>query len=84
MREKPIDEEQCRSFLYSYNHHPAEAVVGIVVVNTGTGKRVEGVATAKQYFREINEDTVTSLLQQGDVMYCAGGFVVEQMNHCVG
>lgn len=37
IREKPEDEAQAREFLRSYEHHPAEAIVGVAVTNTKTG-----------------------------------------------
>jgi septum formation protein len=79
IREKPKDEEECRKFLRSYKDHPAEAVDGLVIINTATGKRAEGVATAKQYFHEIPEHLIDELIKQGDVMWCAGGFTIEHM-----
>lgn len=84
LREKPETPEECREFLLSYNEGPAEAIVGLVVTNTVTGKRYDGVATAKQYFHDITEEKISELLNIGDVMYCCGGFVVEQMTECLG
>lgn len=36
-----------------------------------------------QYFKPINEETIERLIKQGDVMYSAGGFVIEQMEECL-
>jgi len=79
IREKPKDEEECREFLRSYKDDPAEAICGVVVVNTKTGKTLEGTETAKQYFHPLPETLIDELIKKGDVFYCSGGFEIEQM-----
>eukprot|EP01132_Coremiostelium_polycephalum_P000617 gene617-766_t len=79
IREKPIHPDECREYLRSYEHHPAECVVSVVVINTKTGKSVEGTDIAVQHFKKIPEDKIESLIKQGDVLNCAGGFTVEHM-----
>jgi len=56
VREKPKDIEQAKEFLMSYNEHPAEAVCGVVVHNTGTGIRLKDVGVARQYFKNITQE----------------------------
>jgi septum formation protein len=91
IREKPESPEECKEFLRSYATSPAEAIASVVVTNTATGKRyyksyvkyninrVEGTDIAKQYFHPIPEDFMNKLIQQGDVMKCAGGFTIERI-----
>ncbi|KAH6572830.1 hypothetical protein BASA60_006392 [Batrachochytrium salamandrivorans] len=61
----------------SYTHAPAETHSAVVVVNTGTGKRVQGVDVARQYFKHIPADVIQELICKGDVMHSSGGFVIE-------
>ncbi|EGC32330.1 hypothetical protein DICPUDRAFT_57163 [Dictyostelium purpureum] len=84
IREKPISEEECRSYLESYEFHPAVAVVSVVVVNIATGKIVEGTAVATQHFNKLPNEFIDKLIKQGDVMHCAGGFTVEHMSDYTG
>ncbi|KAF2074553.1 hypothetical protein CYY_004136 [Polysphondylium violaceum] len=80
IREKPETKEICREYLKSYEFHPAVAVVSIVVVNMSTGKIVEGTEIATQHFKKIPDTTIEKLIEQGDVLHCAGGFTVEHMS----
>lgn len=80
VREKPESPEQARHFLASYSAgRPAECFVGVVVHNTATGQRVSACAKATQWFKPIPAEAVERLIAQGDVLWCAGGFCVEQM-----
>ncbi|KYQ90139.1 maf family protein [Tieghemostelium lacteum] len=80
IREKPLSIKECKEYLSSYEHHPAVAVVSVVVVNTKTNKIVEGTETATQHFHKIPESRQDELIKQGDVLNCAGGFTVEHMS----
>jgi septum formation protein len=84
VREKPENEEEARAFLRSYKEAPAKAVVAVVVYNTKTGLFFEGIATATQHFQELPESFIDQLIAQGDVMWCAGGFTVEEMTPYLG
>eukprot|EP01121_Diplochlamys_sp_Union-15-3_P009244 TRINITY_DN2512_c0_g1_i2.p1 TRINITY_DN2512_c0_g1~~TRINITY_DN2512_c0_g1_i2.p1 ORF type:complete len:190 (-),score=26.87 TRINITY_DN2512_c0_g1_i2:34-603(-) len=84
IREKPLTKVQCEEYLLSYSKYPAEAVDAVVVVNTKTGKRAEGVARAKQYFKEIPQHKISEFIEQGDIMFCAGGFAIERMQEYLG
>lgn len=80
IREKPTDAHQATQFLSSYRTHPAEAIDGVVVFNTATGKSAKGVATATQSFSSTMPDAfIQQLITQGEIFNCAGGFVVAQM-----
>ncbi|PRP77095.1 hypothetical protein PROFUN_10346 [Planoprotostelium fungivorum] len=84
IREKPEDAEECRTFLRSYRTHPATCVSSLRVTDTSTGKFVEGTEKATQYFKEIPEELIEELISHGDVMSCAGGFIIERMEPYLG
>ncbi|GAM21392.1 hypothetical protein SAMD00019534_045670, partial [Acytostelium subglobosum LB1] len=73
----------CREYLRSYEFHPAECIASVVVVNTQTGKRVQGTDVASMYFKRIPEEVIERLIAQGDVMNCAGGFTAEHMEEYI-
>lgn len=77
IREKPATPEECRSYLRSYETAPAVTVTAVVVTHTLTGASVEGVDVAKQWFKPIPEAVMEQLIAKGDVMYCCGGFIVD-------
>jgi len=79
IREKPGNKQQCREFLTSYARHPAECVTAVVITNTSNSKTAEGVAYATQFFHELPSEFIESLIEQGDVMSCSGGFAIEHM-----
>ena len=76
LREKPANSEEARYFLESYSNssYPAECINGIVVVNTSTGKKEEGVETSKIYFSKIPAKAIDALLRESAVFSWAGGF----------
>ena len=49
----------------------------MVVTDSVTGKRFEGLDIARAYFKEIPENVITQIIEKDGVMQCAGGFVVE-------
>ncbi|KAI9199392.1 inosine triphosphate pyrophosphatase-like protein [Polychytrium aggregatum] len=78
IREKPVDREECRRYLRSYSTtKPAETYSSVVVVNTATKQRAEGVDIAKQYFHPVPDAVIEQLIEKGDVMYCCGGFLID-------
>ena len=77
IREKPETEEDCRTYLKSYETEPACTVTAVVVSNSTTGKRVFGVDVARQWFTAIPEDVVAAVIAKGEIMQCAGGFMID-------
>ncbi|MFA7244624.1 MAG: Maf family protein [Candidatus Magasanikbacteria bacterium] len=75
--EKPENEEEARKFLQGYAIYPPTTVTSIVVVNTVTMERREGIDIATVWFRTIPENIINELISEGDILYCAGGFQVE-------
>jgi len=76
VREKPENEEQAREFLQSYGKHPAETVTAVLVMNTKTGERAEGVDIAKVWFRPIPKNIIEKAIVNEDIRNCAGGFSI--------
>ncbi|KAI8586736.1 inosine triphosphate pyrophosphatase-like protein [Geranomyces variabilis] len=77
VREKPVDAAQCREYLAGYATAPAETHSALVVVNTVTGKTVEGIDVARQHFKPIPTEVIDALIAKGDIMYCSGGFMID-------
>ncbi|KAI9002727.1 inosine triphosphate pyrophosphatase-like protein [Gaertneriomyces semiglobifer] len=78
VREKPTDVEECRRFLRSYRDDvPAETHSAIVVTNTATRATVSGIDVARQYFQPVPESVIDALIEKGDVMWCCGGFLID-------
>lgn len=75
--EKPSSEAEVRRFLHSYQQHEAMTVTAIVVTDTSTGKRVQGVDEVNIIFNSIPEDVINHVIAEGEVFSCAGGFQIE-------
>lgn len=73
--------KECRRYLKSYENHPAITCSGIVVTNTKTGEQISGFDIAKQYFKKIPEDIIDKLVEKGDIMHCAGGFMIDDRKY---
>jgi septum formation protein len=76
IREKPAHAEEVRAFLQGYAEGPAETVTAVVVTNTATGVRQQGVDRATVWFRRIPEKVITQVIARGDVFAHAGGFSI--------
>lgn len=75
--EKPINAQEARYYLQSYNKYPAQTYTAIVVTNTKTQQQVAIVDIATVYFNQIPEETIKELISKGDIFHCAGGFQIE-------
>ncbi len=76
--EKPGDEKVARAYLAEYSSgHPAETVSALVVTNTRTGRRAEGVDIAKIHYHAIPDAIVDVFVRDGDPFSKAGGFEVQ-------
>ncbi|XP_038983519.1 7-methyl-GTP pyrophosphatase-like isoform X1 [Phoenix dactylifera] len=60
---------------YSGGH--ASTVGSVLVTNLKTGARKGGWDKAEVYFHKIPEEVIESLIKEGDVLYVAGGLMVE-------
>ncbi|XP_020243131.1 maf-like protein DDB_G0281937 isoform X2 [Asparagus officinalis] len=68
IREKPSGAEEARAFI---------KVGSILVTNLKTGVRKEGWDKAEIYFHKIPDEIIENLIKEGDVLYVAGGLMVE-------
>jgi septum formation protein len=76
IREKPEHAEEARAFLWGYAEGPAETVTAVVVTNTATGVRQQGVDRATVWFRRIPEEIIAQVIARGEVFAHAGGFSI--------
>lgn len=77
IREKPENEAQAREYLESYATYPAEAVNGICVINTMTGKRADALDISKIKINPIPAAIINKLIEDRDIFSRAGGFSAE-------
>lgn len=77
IREKPESEEEARMFLRSYSNAMVQTVTGVCVTNTVTMASKEGIDVVEIYFDLIPEEAIDLLIEQGDILTCAGGFMIE-------
>lgn len=75
--EKPKDADEFREYAEIYKNHPAETVTAVVVTNTTSGKKVEGLDRARVWLNPLPEKVLNELIDEGDVFYRAGGFSIE-------
>ena len=73
-----MSEEECREYLHSYAKEPATTVSAVVVTNTRTGKQAHRIDIASQVFLPIPEDIISQVIAKGDVLECAGGFMIDE------
>lgn len=77
IREKPSSKEEARQFIKGYSGSCASTVGSVLVTNLKTGIRKGGWDKAEVYFHEIPEEVVENLIEEGAVLYVAGGLMVE-------
>ncbi|KAF8060496.1 Eefsec [Scenedesmus sp. PABB004] len=77
VREKPADVAEAHRFIHSYAASPAQTVGGVVATRLRTGKRVEAVEVCAIHMTDMPDDVIDALIAEGDVMWCAGGLMVE-------
>lgn len=77
MREKPSSAQEAREFIKGYSAGHASTVGSVLVTNLKTGARKSGFDTAEIYFHKIPDEVIENLISEGDVLYVAGGLMVE-------
>jgi septum formation protein len=75
--EKPKDAEEARATLRGYANKVAEAVTGVVVINTQSGELLKGTDVSKVYFKEIPDNVIDELIKKGNILSCAGSFEIK-------
>jgi septum formation protein len=78
--EKPTSASQVQYFCEQYNNHNPQTITGIVVINTTTGKKAEGVDVTTVYFNHIPPQEINRIIKEGEIFHCAGGFQIEGAN----
>ncbi len=75
--EKPVSETEIREL---YRHFANRELVGysaVVVLNTATGKRAQGIEHALFMYREIPDAVLTQYIAEADPWNAAGGLRVQ-------
>ena len=76
--EKPVSEKEARQFLKWYSDGKApEVACALVVHNTETNKRYEGVDITKVYFKPFTEEMIEDFVREGEPLTRAGGFGIQ-------
>jgi septum formation protein len=75
--EKPADYTEVRRNIAAYAKSPCRTVGSAVITDLVTGRRVSGVDTATIHFTEIPEHIVDELCKVEDILWCAGGLMIE-------
>ncbi|MFA6536187.1 MAG: Maf family nucleotide pyrophosphatase [Candidatus Paceibacterota bacterium] len=76
--EKPESPAQAKDFLSRYVDHPAETTATVVVTDTKSGKRFEGLDIAKVFFDRIPDELVDRLIEKGEIMEMSGAFMIDE------
>ncbi len=78
MYEKPQSLMEAKKFLKKYSDgYAAETICAFVVINTLTGKKVEGTDRAKVFFHPLPDEGVEDFLKYGEPLSRAGGFAIQ-------
>ena len=75
--EKPFDLKEARVFINRYSNSCCSTVGSIVLTNLNNGKQVSGVDTATIHFDAIPQHVIDEIIEEGEVINCAGGLMVE-------
>ncbi|KAI3903191.1 hypothetical protein MKW98_031845 [Papaver atlanticum] len=77
IREKPSSKEEARQFIKGYSGGRAATVGSVLVTNLTTGTRRGEWDRVEIYFREIPDEVIEKLVDEGVVLYVAGGIIIE-------
>ncbi|XP_073124302.1 uncharacterized protein [Henckelia pumila] len=77
IREKPSSKEEARQFLNDYSGGHAATVSSVLVTNLSTGFRKGDCDKVEIYFHDIPESAIDKLIEEGIVLYVAGGLIIE-------
>ncbi|KAL4649970.1 hypothetical protein ACB092_01G052200 [Castanea dentata] len=77
VREKPSSKEEARQFLKDYSGSHAATVGSVLVTNLKTGFRKGEWDRVEIYFHTIPDGTIEKLIEEGTVLYVAGGLIIE-------
>lgn len=74
--ERPASKEEARQILENYRDKPLVTVCAVVVTNTKTGKRLEGVDISKVWFKPFSEEFYKDFVDSGIVLQYAASFAI--------
>nr|GMC47933.1 maf-like protein DDB_G0281937 isoform X2 [Ipomoea batatas] len=77
VREKPSGKEEARQFMKDYSNGHAATVSSVIVSNLKTGVRKGEWDKVEIYFHEIPDKAIDKLIEEGRVLYVAGGLIIE-------
>jgi septum formation protein len=78
LRERPMSEEEAFNWLLAYAEgRPVGTICGVVVVNTKTGKRAEGIDRAKVFFKPMTATVIQEYIKNGNPLRLGGGFGIQ-------
>ena len=75
--EKPASIAEARKFIESYVQSQCSTVGSIILTDLESKKRIIGTSTSTIYFGNISAEVIEKILIGDDVLYCAGGLMVE-------
>ena len=75
--EKPESADEARQFIARYAVVPPRTVGSCVITDPLSGEQFCAVDEASVFFEPIPAETVTALIEEGEIFYCAGGLMVE-------
>jgi len=75
--EKPQTQKDVYDYYACYEKYPAQTVTAVVVTNTQTQKRAQGVDIATIYLNPVPKAITEAYIQKGNIFHCAGGFQIE-------
>ncbi|KAL3340936.1 hypothetical protein AABB24_029210 [Solanum stoloniferum] len=77
VREKPSSEAEARQFMKDYANGHAATVSSVLVTNLATGSRRGEWDKVEIYFHDIPDQVIDKLIEEGIVLYAAGGLIIE-------
>ncbi|XP_038718062.1 7-methyl-GTP pyrophosphatase isoform X2 [Tripterygium wilfordii] len=77
IREKPSSKEEAWEFIKGYSGGQAATVSSVFVTNLKTGFRKGEWDRVEIYFHEIPDEVIEKLIEEGTVLYVAGGLIIE-------
>lgn len=77
IREKPSNKEEARQFIKDYSGAHAATVSSVLVTNLSTGFKKGDWDKVEIYFHDIPDHIIDKLIEEGTVLYVAGGLIIE-------
>ncbi|XP_071723971.1 uncharacterized protein [Rutidosis leptorrhynchoides] len=77
IREKPSTVEEARKFIQGYSEGYAATMSSVLVTNLQTGFRKGDWDKVEIHFHKIPDEIIEKLINEGKVLYVAGGLIIE-------